>query len=81
MLTVAVCTLVDRAERASMVSVRSVAVMILDSGRRTSTEIKYVQTLTIVVLARLFGQWRQDASETPMRAADEGRARVERLRW
>ena len=34
-----------RAERASMVSVRTVVVVILDSGRRTSTAISYVKTL------------------------------------
>ena len=36
MLTIAVCTHADRAERASMVSVRTVAIMILDAreGRR-----------------------------------------------
>ena len=50
-LTIAVCTHADRAERASMVSVRTVVNMILDSGRRTSTEISYVNTLKMVVLA------------------------------
>ena len=52
-----------------MVSVRTVVVVILDSGRRTSTEKRYVKTLTIVVHARLFEQWRRDASENPMRVA------------
>ena len=40
-----------------------------------------MKTLTIVVLARLFEQWRQDASENPIRVVDVGKARVERLRW
>ena len=53
LLTIAVCTHVDHAERASMVSVRTVVAMILDSGRRTSTEMSCVKTLTIAVLARL----------------------------
>ena len=68
MLTIAVCTHADRAERASMVSVRTVVIMILDSRRPTSTEIRYVKILTIVVLVRLFEQQRRDASENPMRA-------------
>ena len=54
-----------------MVSVRTVAIVILDSRIRTSTETKYVKTLTIVLLA-WFEQWRPDASENPMRAAEEG---------
>ena len=66
MLTIAACTHADRAERASMVSVRTVAIMILDSRKWTSTERKYVKTLTIVVLARLFEHWRPDASENPI---------------
>ena len=48
--------------------------MILDSRRRTSKDTSYVKTLTIVVLVRLFAQWRRDASENPMRAIS-----VERL--
>ena len=51
-----------------MVSVRAVAVVVLDSRRRTSTEIRSVKTLTTVVLVRLFEQLRPDASEKPMRA-------------
>ena len=66
MLTIAVCTHADRAERASMVSVRTVVIVILDSRRRTSTEMSHVKTLTIVVFVRLFEQWRRDASENPM---------------
>ena len=38
MLTIAACTDVDRTERASTVSIRTVAIVILDSGRRRSTE-------------------------------------------
>ena len=57
----------DRAERASVVSIRTVVIVILDSRRRTLTEIRYVKTLTIVVLVRLFAR-RQDASDNPMRA-------------
>ena len=64
-LTIAVCTHADRAEPASMVSVRTVVIMILDSRRRTSTERKYVKTLTIAVIVRLFEQCYQ-----------RGRARV-----
>ena len=30
-------------------------------------EIRYVKTLTIVVLVRVFEQWRRDAFENPMR--------------
>ena len=63
MLTIAVCTHANPAERASMVSIRTVVIVI----RRASTEVRCVKTLTIVVLARLFEQWRQDASENPMR--------------
>ena len=59
MLTITVCTHADRAERASMVSIR--------------TEIRYVKTLTIVVIVRVFEQWRRDASENPMRAVNEER--------
>ena len=55
-------------------------IMILASGRRTSTEIRYVKTLTIVVLVRLFAQ-RQDASENPMRAINVEEAVFESLRW
>ena len=47
-LTIAVSTCGPHsahAERASMVSVRAVAAMILDSGRRTSTEIKLRENL------------------------------------
>ena len=51
-----------------MVSVRTVVITILDSRRRTPTEMRYVKTLTIVVLVRLLEQWRRDASENPMRA-------------
>ena len=50
-----------------MVSSRTVLIVILDSRRRTSTEIKYVKTLSIVVIVRCFAR-RQDASENPMRA-------------
>ena len=53
MLTITICTHADRAERPSMVSIRAVVVVILDSRRRTSTEIRYVKTLTIV-LVRVF---------------------------
>ena len=55
-------------------SIRTVVIVILDPRRRTSTEIKYVKTWTIVVIVRLFEQWRRDASENLMRAVD-----VERL--
>ena len=72
MLTIAVCTHADRAERASMASIRTVVIVILDPRRRTSTEIRYVKkTLTIVVLVRLFEQRRRDASENLMRAVVE----------
>ena len=37
------------------------------------TEIRYVKTLTIVVIVRVFEQWRRDASENPMRAVNEER--------
>ena len=67
MLTIAVCTHADSAERASMVSIRTVVIVILDSRRRTSTEMSYAKTLTIVVLVRLFKHWRQDASDNPTR--------------
>ena len=43
-------------------------------GRRTSTEIRYVKTLTIVVLLGCSSNGDIDASENPMRAID-----VERL--
>ena len=51
-----------------MVTIRTVVIMILRSWRRTSTEMSRVKTLTVVVLVRLFEQWRQDASDNPMRA-------------
>ena len=60
-----------------IVSVRTVSIMILDSGRLTSTEIRCVKTLTIVCFVTLFEQFnelRQDASENPMRTIS-----VERL--
>ena len=69
MLTIAVCTLVDRAEHAPTLSVGTVAMMILDIDGD-----KVVKALTIVVLFRLFEQWGRDASENLMRAVD-----VERL--
>ena len=71
----------ERAERASVVSIRAVVIMILDSKRGTSTEMRYVKTLTSVVLVRMFKQWRRDASENPMRAADLERLVFERLHW
>ena len=81
MLTIAVCTHADRAERASMVSVHTVAILILDSWRRTSTEVWHVKTLTIIVLSRLFEQWRQDSSENPVRVITVEELVFERLRW
>ena len=84
MLTIAVCTPADRAERASMVSVRTVVVVILDSGRRTSTAIRFVKTLTIVVLlvvrAMETRQWRRDASGNMMRAISVEKLVFDRLR-
>ena len=55
----------NRAERAWVVAVRTVVMVILDSRRWTSTEIRCVKTLTIVVIVRLFEQWRRVASENP----------------
>ena len=81
MLTIAVCTHAERAERASVVSIRAVVIMILDSKRGTSTEMRYVKTLTSVVLVRLFKQWRLDASENPMRGVDVERLVFDRLHW
>ena len=79
MLKIAVCTHADRAERASMVLVRTVVIVILDSRRPTSAEMRYVKTLTIAVLARVFEQWRRYASENPMRAVDVEELVFERL--
>ena len=49
MLMVAVCAHADCAERASMVSIRTVVIVILDSRRRKSTEGGNAKTLMIVV--------------------------------
>ena len=57
-----------------MVSCRMVVIVTLDSGRRIWTEIRFVKTLTIMLLVRLFEQWRRDASENPVRTVS-----VERL--
>ena len=64
-----------------MVSIRTVLIVFLDYRRRTSTEMSYVKTLAIVVIVRLFTQWRRDASENPMRAINVERLVFERLRW
>jgi len=50
MLTIAARTHVDRTERASMVSIRTVVIVILDSRRWRSTERRYMEILTIVVM-------------------------------
>ena len=63
-----------------MVSIRTAVIVILDSRRRTSTEMRYVTTLTSVVIVRLFTR-RQDASENPMRAISVGELVFEGLRW
>ena len=80
LLTIAVCTHADLAERASMVSIRTVVIVMLDSGRKTSAEIRYSKTLTIVEIARLFELWRRDAASYQCGKAC-GKACVECLRW